>query len=125
MAIQGFSDNDVEAILAFRPRFEQHINFTATLPVLQAVQQLTIDFAAALQERGFIELFDWDTFLASLGRPPEDPTLLATADIETLKKIVTAHIRIERFVRGHLQALIAAGYFTAFLDRLQVLNTQN
>lgn len=124
MAIQGFSDNDVNAILGFRPRFEQHTNFAAALPVLQAVQQLTIDFAGALEQHGFIEVFDWNTWLASLGRPIEDPSLLATADVDTLRKVITTHIRMERFVRGHLESLIRTGYFSAFLDRLQVLNTQ-
>ncbi len=122
MAIQGFSDNDIQALLAFRPRFELHTNFAATLPVQQEVQRLLIDFTAAVEEHGFTEVFDWNAWLASLNGDIDDPALLAAADIETLKKIITAHLRTNRFVRGHLESLVQSGYFLAFLDRLQVLN---
>src|ERR1700719_4708719 len=98
MAIQGISDNSVQAILAFRSRFELHTNFAADLTVVQEVQKLLMDFVAALDQHGFTEVFDWNAWVASLNGAIDDPALLATADIDTLKKLITAHIRMNRFV---------------------------
>ncbi|MES2002880.1 MAG: DUF6508 domain-containing protein [Bacteroidota bacterium] len=123
MALQGISDNSLQVILAFRSRFALHTNFAANqLPVVQEVQNLQNDFTNALDQHGFTQVFDWNEWAAGLLANINDPVLLASADFDTLCKIVTAHIRTDRFVRGHLQNLISTGYFILFLNRLEVLN---
>ena len=39
-------------------------------------------------------------------------------DLETMRKIITAHIRINRFVGGHLNKLIDNGFMQKFVQNL-------
>lgn len=49
----------------------------------------------------------------------EDPTLLAAVDLETICKLLTAHARSDRFVEGHLEAMVRSGHIAAILRRLR------
>lgn len=123
MALQGISDNSIQVILSFRPRFILHTNFVDDLPTRVDVQGLVIDFVSTLKLHGFLpEPFDWQQWLESSGLTLNDPANFVAADLETLQKLILAHIRTDRFVRGHLESLVASGYFVAFLNRLELLN---
>lgn len=51
----------------------------------------------------------------------EDPGALATADLETICKLLTAHARSDRFLDGHLEAIVESGHIAAILRRLRDL----
>ena len=73
---------------------------------------------AVMHETGFTAPFDWSAWMQEL--PPgaiDDPATLAGADLDTLRRLVTAHIRIDRFSDGHLDAILANGYMDAAMVR--------
>jgi hypothetical protein len=126
MALQEISDNSIQQILAFRTRFEVQTGVAAAnvaAPAQQEVHKLLADFVATLDVHGFTQVFDTQAFLETVGTDnANSAAFLATVDADTLRKLITAHIRMERFVRGHLQSLVANGYFLSFFNRLQALN---
>jgi hypothetical protein len=125
MALQEISDNSIQQILAFRPRFVVHAGAAAAnnAVALQEVHRLLADFISTLDSHGFTQQFDWQAFVESLNDDIDSTQLLNTADADTIRKIITAHIRMNRFVRGHLESLVLRGYFNSFFNRLEVLNT--
>ena len=81
---------------------------------------------AVMHETNFTAPFDWEAWLAELPQDAlNDPAYLDTADLETLRRLVTAHVRIDRFVGGHLDAVLANGYMDRAMGRAkQLLNEQ-
>jgi hypothetical protein len=83
------------------------------------------DIMALIQEldrTGFVAPFDWIQWSNTL--PPgwqTNPALIATADVETLRRLMTAHIRLDRMNRGHLDGLFRSGYMDQVFHRLEAL----
>jgi hypothetical protein len=47
------------------------------------------------------------------------PGALETANLLTLRKLLTVHVRKDRFVEGHLARMLECGHITAILRRLR------
>ena len=116
-------------ILEFdRTRKEELLAYLAPLQMnlhtedMQDIYENTIyrSFLTALDVTGFVAEFDYGSWIADL-KDITDPALLDQADLEFLRKIVTAHVRFDRFLGGHLEELFASGYFVRVLERLEVL----
>lgn len=79
------------------------------------------ELAAVIQTTGFSAPFDWIAWLKERGG--EDWALaretIANADLGRLRRLLTAHLRINRFVDGHLDSLIESGYFERVRERLE------
>lgn len=74
----------------------------------------------AMEVSGFIETFDWMTWVESIGADNLNSiSYLKTADLETYRKLMSAHIRLERFSAGHIQKLFTSGYMHAFFEGLE------
>jgi hypothetical protein len=119
---------DVEAIILFLPRLEELIpsriwnkepgisiqDSTATIergeycPVIKEFQQ-------SLYRRGFVRDFDWQAWQPKAVRLSKDPNLLKKARMTTCIKLLTFHIRRERFYDGHLGEMLTSGHITADL----------
>ena len=69
--------------------------------------------------------FDWMHWSAYLCRRTEDPAFIADASVETLCRIATTHLRLDRFVGGHLERMCEAGVLDAIVERLQTLADQD
>jgi hypothetical protein len=83
-----------------------------------------VNLLAAMEFTDFTAPFDWQ---AEFGPRPDFLQSLEVvdhADLETLRKIMTAHIRIDRFDHGHLERLVQSGYWTRCLERLRQLRAQ-
>jgi len=78
------------------------------------------DFVQALYDHGFIQNFDWPGWDEAQGYV-ERSERLATADLETCIKLLTTHVRKERFCEGHLAEMIISGHLLAVLRRLEEL----
>jgi len=50
-----------------------------------------------------------------------DPARLAAADVATLRRLITLHVRADRFVEGHLAAVAADGTLLTLLRRVRDL----
>lgn len=117
MALPTITRDAVSKILNLTP----HINTLAS--VAGSVEshpdlQVTID---TMNETGFIAPFDWNAEFGNRVDDLSDDNLLKNADLETLRKIFTTHVRINRFREGYLDEMVKQGKWTTMISRLQWL----
>jgi hypothetical protein len=116
----------LDALLAFLPIFERpEYSFGAwqtlrgVFPYWAASPEATA-FVAALHREQFITPFDWVSWAEEARRYAEGgDAALATADLDTLRKLITSYVRVDRFSEGTLASLFQSGQITAILRRLQ------
>ncbi|MDT1959165.1 DUF6508 domain-containing protein [Carnobacterium divergens] len=77
------------------------------------------NFFTALDATDFIEIFDYNKWVKSINFDINSSEALANLDFETLRKVITYHVRIDRFIEGHLEELIKNGYFLNFIKVLK------
>lgn len=79
-----------------------------------------LDLFTDLEKTGFIAPFDWHAWADELGPGwNNDRELLESADLDTLRRLLIAHQRLERVHRHHLDTLFRSGYMEALFRRLQ------
>jgi len=115
---------NIEAITRFLPVFEQdRYEFGVWsveddfLPSVQYSKDVD-DFIGALYREGFVLTFDWPQWQDEAARIVEDPAVLQQANINTIQKLLTTHVRKDRFCEGHLLNMFEAGHISALLRRL-------
>lgn len=79
-------------------------------------------FITSVYQENFVIDFDWPAWQNEAEHLVKNPELLIVADILTLQKLLTTHIRKERFCSGHLAAMIKNGHFLAIFHRLQAIH---
>ena len=79
------------------------------------------DFINACYENGFVQPFNWPAWAREARRYMADPELVASARLLTCIKLITGHLRYERFCDGHLHSVFESGHLIAILRRLQQL----
>jgi O-acetyl-ADP-ribose deacetylase (regulator of RNase III) len=62
--------------------------------------------------------FDWPSWRPEGWRFVDRPQRVATADLTTLRRLMTMHVRAERFNEGHLDWAIDNGHIAAIVERL-------
>jgi len=77
------------------------------------------EFMQVCFENGLVLSFDWGAWSHEARRYMNDHLLVASADLETCVKLLTAHLRAERFCDGHLEGVLRSGHITAVLRRLK------
>lgn len=77
-------------------------------------------FVQAAYDNGFVVPFDWNWPDVELYRERDAPAL-ATADLMTIQRLITGHVRSDRFVEGHLIGEFERGMLTVILQRLAQL----
>ena len=82
------------------------------------------EFIKILHKHNFIILFDHPRWQSEACKYIENPELLESADLLTLQKLLTLHIRKERFCSGHLAGAIDSGHLLKILERLQALKPE-
>lgn len=116
----------LDAILAFLPIFERPgYSFgewriqRGFFPHWDASPE-AIAFVQALYDEQFITPFDWGSWSEEARRYTEGgDAALATADLDTLRKLITSYVRADRFSEGTLAAMFQNGHITALLRRLK------
>jgi hypothetical protein len=69
---------------------------------------------------GLVTSFDWPTWMTGRGRELSGhPEAIAAATLEECRRLLVAHLRRDRFVDGHLQAMIANGEIPRILRRAE------
>ncbi len=115
----------INAILKYLPTFEKQDD-----PFGQWVEQEgqflyfsfspeVDEFISTLYKQNMIIPFDWTSWGEEAERYRTDPAALEAADLLTLRKLLTAHVRADRFVEGHLASVFESGHMTAILRRLK------
>src|SRR5438876_7945397 len=104
----------LERVLSFLPLFEaddQGTLYTVTPPQehdgVITMGYITYSpeverFIEALYAEGFVVPFDWGSWQDAAWRYVNQPDLLKDADLDALRKLLTLHVRKDRFVEGHL-----------------------
>lgn len=121
--IPKFELADLDAILAFLPTLSQpdFVFGEWKTPPGQFPHYFfspeTLQFLKALDK--FIIVFDWPAWHEEAAHYMENPSALAKADLLTLRKLITTHVRAERFNESHLAAQYKKGHLVAILERLK------
>lgn len=74
----------------------------------------------ALGARHVTYVFDWPAW-AGDARRLEEPAALATASLDEVRRLLTLHVRADRFDEGHLAGVLRAGHLSAILRRLAAI----
>jgi len=115
----------IDAILKYLPVFEkedyqfgQWVEPEGQFPYFAFSREVD-EFIGALRKQGIIIPFDWTSWRKEAERYQTDPKALETADLLTLRKLLTVHVRAERFTEGHLANVFGSGHIRAILRRLK------
>lgn len=121
---------EIDAILDYLPVFEaDDFEFGAwnaedgTMPMYLLSDQAGA-FEQALYNNGWIMPFDWPDWQDEAAKLVESAEALESANIETVRKLLTTHVRKERFCEGHLSAMHSCGHLVAILRRLKILRNE-
>jgi hypothetical protein len=102
---------NITAILKYIPIFEaENIN-----------PDEIYSFMQVLYDNDIIYSFDWPAWEDEAEKLYENPKALASADRDTLRKLLTVHVRKDRFCEGHLAGVIRDGHVLTILKRLNGL----
>lgn len=114
---------NIDAVLAFLPYFENPENtfFTTSDSWMDPYDYspTVLDFIRTLYDESFIQTFDWTAWQEEALKYYKDPALLDRADLEAISKLLTLHMRKDRFCGGHLADMIESGHILAILKRLK------
>ena len=115
----------IDAILKYLPIFEKPdyqfgrwVEQEGQFPYFSFSPEVD-EFIDALHREDVIIPFDWTIWRKEARRCQTDPEALETADLLTLRKLLTVHVRADRFAEGHLASVFESGHITAILHRLK------
>jgi ADP-ribosyl-[dinitrogen reductase] hydrolase len=114
---------NLQAVLKFLPLFE-HPEFSpgewiaqeGHLPYFSYTSEV-LDFIRTLSGNGFVQPFDWMKWREGV-QLVNNPALLSKSNLQTLRKLLTTHVRADRFTEGHLAAMFETGHLTMILKRM-------
>ncbi len=116
---------NIDAVLAYLPYFENTNNvfFTTSDAWVDPYDfsPTVLDFIETLHDESFIGLYDLSKWQEDAVKYIEDAALLDMADLETIRKLLTLHVRKDRFCSGHLADMIECGHILAILKRLKTI----
>ncbi len=121
----------LDAILRFLPIFEQPgYRFTTLVepPGRSAYYDHSPEVSdfihACYQHNLMIVGFDWPSWQEEAWRYCREAQALQGADLLTLRRLITTHVRKDRFVGGHMVGMLESGHITAILRRLKEIRQQ-
>ncbi len=116
----------IAALLAFLPEFEREGFCPGGVVPLdedgypeEAFTQQVSRFLDACYKNGFIVRFDWERWDDEARVYMSTPVRLQETDLVLLRRLLTWHVRQNRFARGHLAEMIARGHVAAILRRIR------
>ena len=81
-------------------------------------------FQQELSQRGFVYPFDWGEWEDEALRLHFEPGAMNQATFDDLRKLLTLHVRKDRFWTGHFAAALEEGWIIGILRRLKVIHEQ-
>ena len=121
------SEPRVDRVLAFLPLFEkpgysygEWRSPPGQFPYFAANEDVG-RFIQVLYEDGWVEPFDWSKWQPQGEALYRDRSALARASLSTLRRLLTLHLRKDRFCEGHLAGMLAEGHIVAILRRIAEL----
>jgi len=84
------------------------------------------EFHQALYDNDWITpSFDWGEWQETAREYIENPGKIRLADVSTIQKLFTTHVRQDRFCEGHFAAIFENGHIVALLQRLREISMKN
>lgn len=80
---------------------------------------------SSLEQSSFLLRFDWPQWIDQAQALDQNPSLVAEADLLTLRKLLTCYLRTERFTSGTLPHLVDSGKLSQILQRLAALRGES
>lgn len=117
------SPADIDAVLALLPDLERPEFSSARRPWFGGDPEVR-RIHETLYRHGFILGFDWPSWRAEAERYQREPDALARAPLVDLCKLLTSHVRLDRFVGGHFESVVQSGQLAAILRRLQAIREE-
>lgn len=120
----------LDAVLKFLPIFErpEYVFGEWHSPAGQfpyySMSREVLDFIQTLSAQEIIFPFDWPSWQEEAAQYVSEPDAVERADLLTLRKLLTLHVRQDRFVEGHLAHMLETGHITALLRRLKRIREQ-
>ena len=120
------TEEDFDAILRFLPVFEREgFEFAeynkggeGQFPYYSFSPEAH-EFIQTLYDHNWIINFDWSAWVEEMGvERLQAPEFIGAADLEVLRKLLTTHVRHDRFCEGHLPVTFKNGDITAILKRV-------
>jgi hypothetical protein len=121
----GLGLHQIDAVLKYLPLFEREgfspgtwhtrpgeVPFFLLRPEVDA-------FVRTLYKQKVFLAFDWTQWKGEVERYQTNPKLLQQADLLTIRKLLTAHVRADRFTEAHLGTVFERGHIVAILRRLK------
>jgi hypothetical protein len=116
---------DIDAVLCFLPVFQADgFRFGDWDSEGQGLPEYALSpdagsFVECLYDNGWIVPFDWTEWQERAEQFVNKPQSLETASLGDLCRLLTTHVRKDRFCEGHLASMFESGHLTAILVRLQ------
>jgi hypothetical protein len=117
------TNRNIQAVISYLPVFlkpdfsaGEWINHEGHLPYINYSPEI-LNFIRALGENGFIQPFKWMQWVEG-EQLVDHSSLLQKVGLQTLRKLLTAHIRADRFSEGHLAAMFESGHIVMILERM-------
>ena len=84
--------------------------------------EAVLEFRQALYDNGWIvRSLNWGDWQDTACEYLEKPEKIESADAQVIQKLLTTHVRKDRFCEGHLVAVFENGHVVALLRRLKTI----
>ena len=84
--------------------------------------EIVMEFIQVLDDNDWVTpQFDWGEWQESATRYIESREMVESADAVTIQKLLTTHVRADRFCEGHLASMFENGHIVVVLRRLKVI----
>ena len=112
----------IDQLLKFLPRFAAGDFATASEQYQSTGRYMepVNDLIQAIGSSGLLLQFDWTAWKDG-ALYARDPSLLKTADLETVRRVLTTIVRQDRFVGGLMPRVCSNGTMKELLERLAEL----
>lgn len=110
----------IDSLLELLPALEELASEvgTARRPGSSDLAQLAERVHDAAASNAFLFPFDWPAWQDVGQRYVADAKLLQSADLQIIRKLLTMHVRTNRFCDGHLEEMVERGHMRGLLQRL-------
>jgi O-acetyl-ADP-ribose deacetylase len=115
--------DNLEAVLHLLPSIEKEEALLGEVVVKEGVfpywtySDLFENFVQTLYDNGWIIDFNWPQWQEEAKDYIDNIATLKKADLETLQKLITLHVRKNRFCDGHLVSIIKSGHIGDIFHR--------
>lgn len=112
------SKKNMSIIMSATPDFKRLRSAGSTDAEWQKSLEL---FLQLLYSQGFVQRFDWQSEFSGKEQYLRDDAALSSMTLEEVRKVLIAHVRLDRLSEGHLNSIALSGYLEQLIKRLEVL----